>query len=452
MNPEIRLTTLHIQTISEKQAAALMLLGCSNAELQSYMEEEALSNPFAEMEYPEPEAQAGTERFEKRGDGVRETSYRGDFFETEPEDIESGTVSVWDVLGDQLPAAEITDREWNLVKMLAGYMDEDGYLRYDREELCRMTGAGKDAVKRAVALIQSLDPPGIGAYDLRECLLLQLASSGSGKDSPEIMIVSGYLEDLAANRAGKVARLLGISEKEVGAAFSKIRSLNPKPLNGLVGKPEHAVVPDMIFTADGHGCSLAMNDSWMGVLRKNAEYDNIDMTGLPPEDVKYIRERKKHLDNVMNGIEFRRKTVLAVVEYILLAQMEYVMNGAALLPVSMTDAAGKLGISVSTVSRAVRGKFIQTPRGILSARNLFALPAVRGGSVLSPDSLERLIREIIADENKKRPLSDQSIASILAERGFPAARRTVAKYRTRINIPCAADRKQHGMKGGKTRE
>ena len=127
MNPGIRLTTSHIQTISEKQAAALMLLGYSNAELQAYMEEEALSNPFAEMEYPQEVERGSAGRIEKRDEGAREMAYRGVISGSEPEDAASQAASVWAILGEQLPAAEMTDQAWALAKTLAGYMDEDGY-------------------------------------------------------------------------------------------------------------------------------------------------------------------------------------------------------------------------------------------------------------------------------------------------------------------------------------
>lgn len=448
MNSDIRLTTSHVQTISEKQATALMLLGYSNAELQAYMEEEVLSNPFAEMEYPQEGEHGSTGRIEKRDEGARAMAYRSSISGSEPEDTASQTASVWDILGEQLPAAEMTDQAWGLAKTLVGYMDEDGYLRYEREELCRMTGAERDAVDETISLIQSLDPPGVGARDLIECLRLQLMAAGSGEDAPEVRIVSSYLEDMASNRTGKLARLLGVTENEVRAAFSKIRSLNPKPLNGLVGLPEPAVVPDMIFKCDGQGCSLAMNDYWMGVLRKSMDYDCLDKTDLSPEDMQYIRERRRHLDHVMNGIEFRRKTVLTVVEFILLSQMDYVLNDGALLPISMSETAGKLGMSISTVSRAVRGKYVETPKGVLSVRNLFSLPVIRGQNTFCANEFRKMLRETIAQEDKTKPLSDRKIASLLAQYGIPAARRTVTKYRTSMNIPCASNRKNREKERG----
>lgn len=425
-----------------------MLLGYSNAELQAYMEEEVLSNPFAAMEYPQEAEHGSAGRIEKRDEGARQMAYRGIVSDSEPEDTASLTASVWDILSEQLPAAEMTDQAWALAKTLVGYMDEDGYLRYEREELCRMTGAERDAVDETVSLIQSLDPPGVGAYDLIECLRLQLMAAGSGEDTPEVRIVSGYLEDMASNRTGKLARLLGVTENEVRTAFSKIRSLNPKPLNGLVGLPEHAVVPDMIFKCDGQECSLAMNDYWMGVLRKSKEYDCLDTASLSPEDMQYIRERKRHLDNVMNGIEFRRKTVLAVVEFILLSQMDFVLNDGALLPLSMSETAGRLGMSVSTVSRAVRGKYVETPKGVLSVRSLFSLPVIRGQNTFSANGFRRMLRETIAREDKTKPLSDRKIAALLAQYGIPAARRTVTKYRTSMNIPCASNRKNREKERG----
>ncbi len=335
-------------------------------------------------------------------------------------------------------------------RLIINFIDDDGYLRTPLEELPERTNetiTGED-LQAALAKVQQLDPVGVGARDLTECLLLQLnVEADAGHDvTLERQIVSRFLRDVEMNRLPQIARKTGRSVEEIKDAIENISHLNPFP-GHLVGERSVPVItPDAVVTLDEDGrVVVTMSDGNSPSLHISGSYRRL------AKNRKTAREAKKFLQKnirsaqwLISAIEQRRDTVRRVVEEVFDVQHDFLERGReALKPLPMADVAQKVDVHVATVSRAVAGKYVQTPRGIFPLRMFFSGGTTTAeGKDLSWDAVKAKLKEVVDAEDKSDPLNDDQLAAELSKHGIDIARRTVAKYRKLLDIPSARKRRQ----------
>ncbi len=346
-----------------------------------------------------------------------------------------------DHLRSQLSVSLISDEVRDAAESVIGNLDEDGYLTASLEEI---GGHRVEDMEAALRAVQSLEPAGVGARDLRECLLLQL-DSRNARDSVAWQIVSRHLRLLEMRQFRELAKVLGRPQEHVEIAVSLIRHLNPRPGVRYSGPGARSVEPDIYFIKDGDDYIIQMNDEELPQLRLNRDYHRMldRQNGSPKEVRDYVRERYTSAIQLMKNIEQRKQTILRVCDAIKRRQTEFLALGLDYLkPMMIKDVAEEVGVHPSTVSRAVANKYAHTPQGVFELRYFFS-ESVQGpsGGDLPLLLLKRKVKKMIEDENPRRPLTDEQITSLLQAEGIDVTRRTVAKYREDMKIPSTHQRR-----------
>jgi len=332
---------------------------------------------------------------------------------------------------------------------LINFIDADGYLRTPLEDLARQDAEGvtPEHLREALKFVQALEPVGVGARDLQECLLLQLAvEQQAGMDvSLEIELVTHFLRDIEMNRLPQIARRLSKDIEQVKAAIVNLSHLNPRP-GSLVGQRTVPVItPDIVVDydeagrlfvtlADGNSPRLYISKSYQRMARDRATDAGAKQ---------FLRRNIRSAQWLMSAIEQRRHTVRRVAEEVFKIQRDFIERGEeGLKPLPMADVASRVGVHVATVSRAVAGKYVQTPRGIFPLRMFFSGGTTTAeGQDVSWDAVKARLKEVIDAEDKSDPLNDDELAEEMKKHGIDIARRTVAKYRGLMDIPPARKRR-----------
>lgn len=333
--------------------------------------------------------------------------------------------------------------------LLINHIDEDGYLRITLEEVFAASDKTIpiDLLRRTLSLVQTLEPPGVGARDLQECLLLQLtAEQAAGRDvGLEIELVRNFLRDIEMNRLLQIVRRTGKTIEQIKAAIENLSHLNPRP-GSLVGQRTAPVItPDVVVELDDQGeVIVSMPEGNTPHLYISRAYRKMAKdTGVARDAKQFIRRNIRSAQWLIGAIQQRRETVRRVVEEVFKVQREFLDNGPeSLRPLPMVDVSSKVGVHVATVSRAVSGKYIQTPRGIFPLRMFFSGgKTTDAGQDVAWDAIRVKLKEVIDNEDKAHPLNDDQIVEAMTKAGINIARRTVAKYRGLLDIPPARKRK-----------
>jgi RNA polymerase sigma-54 factor len=332
-------------------------------------------------------------------------------------------------------ALDASDRK--AAELIIGNIDDNGFLQSTPEEMALNSGIPKEDFERMLALIQSFYPPGVGARDLRECLLIQLKREEK-EDSLEYKIVSEYMEDLGRRRFPEIARRMGISVEDVQTAAENIGRLNPRPGQVFAAAPQNYVLPDVTVEKVNGEYQISLNDEQIPHLRISNLYKDIIASGNTQSgEVKdYIRDKIRSGKFLIRSIHQRQQTISNIALQIVARQRDFLEHGPShLKPMTMAEVADVVGVHETTVSRAVSGKYMATPQGTFEMKYFFT-PGYQTatGESLSNTSVKEAILDLVKREDGNEPLSDSEIVEILSERGIPIARRTVAKYRTELNI------------------
>lgn len=347
----------------------------------------------------------------------------------------------------------LTDAETGrIAALLIGEIDGNGYLRSTVAEMAAAFGVKSRVVADALRLIQTFEPAGVGARDLRECLLLQLeADNGLAHRADDVelrtlaaAIVRNHLQELAANNHASISKALGSPRERVRAAIDVIRMLDPKPGRNFGPHEPPYVLPDLTVKQCGGEYSILVNEGLSGLLRVNPYYRRIATGALTadPETVGFIRDRYSAACRLLKCIEGRKRTLLRVAEAVFRRQKDFLDGGSKhLRPMNLQEVAADVGLHESTVSRAIAGKYVDTPRGVYGMRYFFdtRLGARNGGEV-SAESVKRVLKEKVLHEDPGSRLSDQRLVELLREAGIDISRRTVAKYRKELSIPSLSAR------------
>ena len=328
-----------------------------------------------------------------------------------------------------------TDRK--AAELIVGNIDDNGFLQSTPEEMALNSGIPKEDFEKMLALIQTFYPAGVGAHDLRECLLIQLRRAGKER-SLEYKVVSEHMEDLGRRRFPEIARRMGISVEDVQKAAENIARLNPRPGQVFAAAPQNYVLPDLVVEKVDGEYQITLNNEQIPHLRISNLYKDIIASGdAQSSEVKnYIRDKIRSGKFLIRSIHQRQQTIFNIAQQIVLRQRDFLEHGPShLKPMRMGEVADAVGVHETTVSRAVSGKYVATPQGVFEMKYFFTSGyETTTGESLSNISVKGAILDLVKHENGSAPLSDHEIVEILAERGIPIARRTVAKYRDELNI------------------
>lgn len=372
--------------------------------------------------------------------------YTGEEDEATFENFVSAKTNLREHLNNQLHEVDLNPTERKIGEFLVGLIDRNGYLRYTREQLADMLKIDQAVVDKVVRAIQSMDPAGVGAYDLRECLLLQARDEGY-EDDAVTAVIDKHLDDLAANRLAQIAKATGYDLEDIQAAVEVIKGFNPKPGASFpVAGDQIYVTPDVFIEKVDGEYVVTLNERDIPRLRINNLYKeaikNKDRTDKATYE--FIREKLEAARSFMRYIDKRKETILNVTKAIVEVQHEFLDHGILYLkPLTLQDVAVMAGVHESTVSRATSGKYAQTPRGLLELKFFFSGAArTHTGEDVSTQAVKKRIEDLVKQEDPKNPLSDSDIVERLKAEGIYIARRTVAKYRGELNILSSSARRR----------
>jgi len=372
----------------------------------------------------------------------RQSEEKRDFFY---DSITQGE-SLQEHLLHQLALSEFNDADKALGELIIGSINDDGYLASPIEELAGGCGADVEHMSAILAVIQDFDPLGVGARDLRECLMFQLERLGKA-DSTAGRVVDGHLDRLGAHKYQDIARMLKVSVEDVQSAANFIATLEPKPGRAYSSESSPYITPEVVVHKDGDDYVILMNDDDLPRLRISKHYRSLMNDDTTKGEVRdYIQERVRSSAFLIKSIHQRQQTIFRIASEIVRVQTEFMDQGIShLKPLTMSAVADAVSLHETTISRAVAGKHMQTPQGTFEMKYFFTPGLKTGdGSVVSNKTVKDSIASLVADESPASPLSDQELLEILTERGIQIARRTVAKYRIALKIPPSHMRKKYG--------
>jgi RNA polymerase sigma-54 factor len=356
----------------------------------------------------------------------------------------SSPVTLSDHLHSQLALVALSEEVRDAADGVVGNLDENGYLLSSPDEMAAEGGHTTEDVKEAIRVVQTLDPAGVAASDLRECLLLQLESRGA-KDGVAWQIVFDHLKLVETRQPKELVRLLHRPMEHIQTALDVIKHLDPRPGLRYSGPGARQAEPDVYISKDGEDYLIQISDDDIPQLRLNPQYRRmLDREQEPNRDVRsYIKERYASAIQLMKNIEQRKQTILKVCQSVVRRQMDFLEHGIdQLKPMMIKEIAEEIGVHPSTVSRAVSNKYAHTPQGVFELRYFFS-EAVQGpgGGATPLLILKRRVKKMIEEEDPMHPLTDEQITERLQAEGIEVTRRTVAKYREDMRIPSTHQRR-----------
>ncbi len=441
---ELKLKT----SLSPELQQSMRILQMGIEELNAFLKEEAMQNPVIDIE-SFGEAPNTGEQLSKKLEWLEDADkdnrvfYQSEGERTEGTDLAICENTLQEYLLPQLYYLPLTPVQKKLTRYIIDALNPDGYLEDSAEFIAQVFHVTMEEVQKALEIIQDLEPWGVGARDLKECIIIQLRKKQI-YDQKLYELVEDYLELLSKNKLNSIARAMQVTVDELQGYVSVIKSLNPKP-GSAFGKRSSVryMIPDILVIKFKDYFEVLTNQTAYPHIVINPYYKTMLKEGTDADTCKYISKCIDKASWALRCIEQRNSTLLQVAKTVVEIQKDFFDRGTAhLLPMTLRDIAVKLNIHESTVSRAIRDKYLQCPWGVFSFKYFFS-SGISGkeDEVLTPTQIMSKIKRIIKEENKAKPLSDQKISDILAAEDSQVARRTVAKYREALNIPAASERK-----------
>lgn len=429
---------------------AIQILQFNNLELVDYVQNELLENPVLEAE-----KEYDTQEVDIR-EKIREADYEEASFkqwEYTPDEDDDYTyeqyVSEEDTLADylfmQLQFSNLKGKKAAIGKYIIEAIDDNGYLTASVEEISQAMSAETEDVEDTLNFIQTFEPAGIAARNLRECLIIQLASKGLLTDEIEY-IIENMLEDLADNKIAHIAKTLNMKNQEVQQIADLIKTLEPKPGRLFSsGETTRYITPDIFVEKINDEFVVTNNDTSLPKLMVSSYYNKLSAEAAKDEELnKYLNDRFNAAVWLIKSIEQRKQTIYNVASAIVKYQQDFFDKGEKYLKtLTLKQIAEEVGVHESTVSRSINGKYMQSPRGVFELKYFFSSGVSGGdGAGVSSNSVKSIIKEIINGEDPRKPFSDQDMVEILKEKGIDISRRTVAKYREGMNILSSSKRRR----------
>ncbi|MEQ8908400.1 MAG: RNA polymerase factor sigma-54 [Vicingaceae bacterium] len=469
-----------LQKLSPQQIQLMKLLQLPTVALEQRVKEELESNPaLDEGREEKDELEENYEEKEESGDEIEEFDF-SDYLDDDTPDYKyqisnkgrddedkdipySGGTTFHERVQRQISLQQLSEKEEDIALHLVGSLDDSGYLRRDlssvEDDLAFRHNimASQEEIEKVLKVVQQMDPPGIGARDLQECLLIQLRQKRPYSPSQELAleILENFFDEFTKKHYSKVTNRLEISDEQLKEAIDEILRLNPKPGNSMntSGKSVQVVVPDFTLQIKDGEIDITLNGRNAPQLRVSNEYKGmIDHYKKSKEHNKAEKEAmsfvKQKLDSAkwfIDAIRQRQNTLLNTMSTIAQYQRAYFLEGdeTKLKPMILKDIAEKIDMDISTVSRVVNSKYVSTPYGTFLLKSFFSESiSTEDGEEVSTREVKRILQDIIEAEDKKKPHTDETLSKMLREKKYNIARRTVAKYREQLNIPVARLRKE----------
>ena len=455
---ELNISQKQTQTLSPQMMQSMEILQMGSQELLEYIEEVVQENPVLEpSEQYDKQDEFSTLR--RKLEWLESTDPQNRYYhqqDTEEEEdplrnygtVEDQEENLYYYVLSQLRVLELEPELMDAAAFVVESLNQNGWLDEDVPTLAKALGESEELVQKALEVVQSLEPAGVAARSLAECLRLQLVRR-TPVNQLALKIVEEYLDPLSKTRYGLIARELKVTPEEVREACDLIRSLNPRPGTGFAARENLTYInPDIIVVSFPDHFELLTNDYFFPTLHISGYYTKLMKEEQEDEHLKeYLTGKVRQAKWVVRSIEQRRSTLMSCAECILDFQEAFFRKGPGhLVPLSLADVADRLGVHESTVSRAVKDKYIQCSMGVYPLSYFFSrslgTPRQEGESS-SPDAAKALLKKLIAEEDKRKPLSDQKLCELMSAQGCALSRRTVAKYRDELNIPSTTGRKQY---------
>lgn len=433
------------QSLSPQQILQTLVLQLNSNTLEQKVLDELESNPLLES--------ASSNEDDQSEDLISEVDYEDDPDEFEPANIYSNQKINEDIpieeqldflqnLSNQLSEFNLSEKERDIAEEIVWNLDENGYLSLDIILIADRFNVTENDAEKVLFKVQKLNPPGIGARNLQECLLLQLNKKNQENHRKVIEL---HFDKFVNHNYKPIVNALGLKNKELENIIADIKKLNPYPGEGKIKNSNDAIIPDLIISFEKNEWKIAINDSWITDLSINRDY--LDMMGKNTisKDTKLFLNQKFDSANwLIKAIEQRHKTLTSVMNEIIKYQPNF-FNGdiSSLKPMKLKDIADKLNMDISTISRSTRNKYVDTPFGLFELKSFFTKSyGSDGREDISTKVIKDLLKQLIKTEVKQKPLTDANLADELKLKGYPIARRTVTKYREELKFPSARQRRQ----------
>lgn len=445
------------QSLSPQMVQSMEVLQMGSQELLEYIEEAVQENPVLEPE-ENYDKQDEFSILRRKLEWLESTDPQNRYYhqqDTEEEDsplhnygtTEDSDENLYYYVLSQLRVLELDAPVMACAEFLVENLNQSGWLDEDLASLAADLGQPEALLEQALRVVQTLEPAGVGARDLSECLRLQLERRAP-VNALAVQIAQSQLEALSKSRYGLIARELKAGPEEVREACELIRSLNPRPGTGFAARENLTYInPDIIVVSFPDHFELLTNDYFFPTLNISSYYTRLMKESDENEVKEYLSGKVRQAKWMVRAIEQRRSTLMSCAECILDLQEAFFRKGPGhLVPLSLADVAERIGVHESTVSRAVKDKYIQCSMGVYPLSYFFSRslgPTLHGGDAASPDAAKALLKKLIAEEDKRKPLSDQKLCERMSAQGCALSRRTVAKYRDELHIPSTTGRKQY---------
>lgn len=452
---DIRLSVTQNQILSQKMIQSMEILQMNSQELNEYIKEMAVENPVVDIEekYETPDKAGDLMKKLEWLDSLDERNriyYRQEYGDnSEDKGLMDYNESVGEELSEyvlhQLLTVELTDLQYDVIQFMVYSLDNKGYMEENLKDIASRFHTSEDFVEEQLKLLQSLDPAGVCARNLRECLLIQLDREAEPDETAKA-IVRDHLELLGKNQLHVISRKLKLPMEQVVEACDHIKDLNPKPSRGFDARGRlKYITPDVTVVKLAGYYEILLNEYVYPKIGINSFYRKI-LESTPSQETKaYIVDKIRQAEWIKNCIGQRNSTLMRVAKCIVDYQERFFNLGAGhLKPLRLQDVADMLEVHESTVSRAIRDKYLQCPWGVFPMSYFFSksISSEKVGEKITTEQVKALMMHVIEDENKNKPLSDRAITECLVERGVKICRRTVAKYREELGIKDASGRKR----------
>ena len=432
---------LQQQQLSSNQLLSLKILMMDAVELEKFIHDEYSENPLLEIVSPDPQYETLSNYFNKTdyyiSSGIIHDEPMSPYVTTE-------IPSLQDYLVTQLIGKDhFSQIDWNIFYYVVHSLDSRGFLSLSPSEISLHLHVPLQQVVSCLRTLQSLEPAGVCASNVRESLILQARRKGIMNPQLE-NIISHYLQEIASGQYNKISKALKISRQKLNQYIKIIKTLNPNPCRHFGNFSKEYIVPDIILTFESYSWIIIINDSWSGSLGISKLYKQYSATANPAMQ-HYIEEKIKRARLVLSCIESRRRTLRRIMTYITKKQENFFLNNGPISGISIKETANDLSIHPSTVSRAIRNKYIQTPRGTFPGKYFFQKlhisPDEHSAAALSVQEIKHTLTTLISNEPKSAPYTDTKLVSLLAQRGILLSRRSVVNYRRECNIKSSYERK-----------
>ncbi len=475
-------TQQQLQTLSPQQILVVRLLELPALELEDRVHAELLENPAleegaehgdAEESFDENHVDENGERLEQEDwslgdyrteDDIPDYKLRDNNYSSKEEQAEhipfSDAVSFYEILKEQLGERALTEHQRQLADYLIGSLDDDGLLRKNLDSIADELGiymgieTSEKELEDVLGIIQDFDPAGIGARNLQECLLLQIKRKENDPlKQVERAIIEKCYDEFTRKHWDKIKQRLGLSDEEFKDAVAELTRLNPRPGSSLgeaMGKNMQQIIPDfLVETNDDGTISLTLNNRNVPELRLSRSFTDMleehtknraNQSKESKNAMMFLKQKVDAAQGFIDAVKQRQNTLMTTMQAIIDFQRPFFLEGdeSLLKPMILKDVAERTGLDISTISRVSNSKYVQTNYGVYSLKYFFSDGYTTGdGEELSVREIRKILKECIDNEDKRNPLTDDELAGILKEKGYPIARRTVAKYRQQLNIPVA---------------